>query len=97
MLPMDGPELQNLLQVELDVLSFIANKLVCHANIWPNPLTNQDSNQWSAALEAAEQQIYKNPKVMDTLLASSGGRRAMVCNQLLQAIDRFQNDWMALA
>ena len=97
MLPMDGPELQNLLEVELDVLSFIANQLICYANIWPNPLTKQDSHQWSAALEAAEQQIYENPKVMDALLASSGGRRAMVCNQLLQAIERFQNNWIALA
>ena len=48
------------------------------------------------ALELAEQAVFGDPQANATLMAGSGGRRAVACHQLLQAMQRFEQNWQAV-
>ena len=40
--------------------------------------------------------VDMDPQANATLLAGSGGRRAVACHQLLLALQRFEQDWQAV-
>ena len=103
MVPMAGSGLQALLIAEMAALAAAADWLELWASSWPEApgaLARQgprpaaeDLSRAIQGLEQAELGVFADPQANATLMAGSGGRRAVACQQLLLALQRFGQDW----
>jgi uncharacterized membrane protein YccC len=106
MVPMAGPSLQALLAAEVAALAAAADWLELWASSWPEaPAALARLAPRPAAenlvkaiqvLEQAELGVFADPQANATLMAGSGGRRAVACQQLLLALQRFGQDWQSV-
>ena len=98
MVPMQGASLQALLAAEVAALRAAADCLEVWAQRWPAPPAGKAPLLAAEvrALEQAEQAVFGDPQANATLMAGSGGRRAVACHQLLLALQRFEQDWQAV-
>ncbi|MEY3758293.1 MAG: hypothetical protein RLZZ263_1447 [Cyanobacteriota bacterium] len=106
MVPMAGSSLQALLAAEVAALAAAADWLELWASSWPDApgaLARQgprpaaeDLARAIQVLEQAELGVFGDPQANATLMAGSGGRRAVACQQLLLALQRFGQDWQSV-
>jgi len=92
-----------LLQAENDLLRAMADRLELWAHHWPEGrwLGSADQSPTGlssglAALEQAEAEVFGDPQANALLLGGSGGRRAISCQQLHQALIAFEGQWQAV-
>jgi len=97
MVPMIGPSLTRLLAAEVAGLRVLADRL----DLWSNQSQDisflrrrrEEDNDLAAALadlEAAEANVFADADANALLMARSGGRRAVACQQLLSSAIRFE-------
>ena len=106
MVPMAGPSLQALLAAEVAALAAAADWLELWASSWPEAPgalvrlgprpAAEDLARAIQGLEQAELGVFADPQANATLMAGSGGRRAVACQQLLLALQRFGQDWQSV-
>jgi len=98
-----GP-LAELVRAEASVLDTVADRLELWAGCWPSPPPRQGMTAQGGGdpldraghnLEAAERGLFEDAEATALLLAGTGGRRAVVCSQLLQAVQGFEAAWRA--
>jgi hypothetical protein len=101
-LPRHHAPLAQVVEAEADLLNTVADRLDVWARRWParppgapweggtDPL-----RQCESRLEVAERNLFEDSEGTAMLLAGSGGRRAVACTQVLQAVQRFEEAWRA--
>ena len=102
-LPRHHSPLARVIEAEADLLETVADRLDQWAGCWPRParrlaMAQGDGDPLARAganLEAAERGLFEDQEATALLLAGSGGRRAVVCSQLLQAVQGFEAAWRA--
>ena len=101
-LPRHHAPLAQVVEAEADLLESVANRLDLWAGRWPVPPPGapwegggDPLRQCGARLEAAERDLFEDPEATALLLAGSGGRRAVACTQVLQAVQSFEAAWRA--
>jgi hypothetical protein len=104
MVPMSGTSLTGLLAAEVTGLRALSDWL----DLW-NLQSQESVAPWRrrqpqtklvealAALEAAEATVFADPEANAVLMGSTGGRRAVACQQLLNTAIRFEADLDAMA
>jgi uncharacterized membrane protein YccC len=100
-LPRQSTSLKRLIAAEIRVLEAAAERLDLWATSWPSPAGGPGTAGGSGdplamagrELEAAEVGLFADPEATALLLSGSGGRRAVVCSQLLVALQGFEAAW----
>jgi len=102
-LPRHHAPLAQVVEAEADLLETVANRLDLWAGRWPVPPAGapwegggDPLRQCGARLEAAERDLFEDPEATALLLAGFGGRRAVACTQVLQAVQSFEAAWRAV-
>jgi uncharacterized membrane protein YccC len=101
--PLHSPSLRGLVQAENDLLRTMADRLELWAQHWPEGRWLEGTGQAPtalasglAALEQAEAEVFEDAAANTQLLSGSGGRRAITCQQLHQALMAFEAQWQAV-
>jgi uncharacterized membrane protein YccC len=101
--PMHSPSLQGLLHAETALLQSMAERIEIWAEHWPEGrwLVGASKSSTSLAtdlltLEQAESAVFEDPAANALLLSGSGGRRAVTCQQLHQAVIDFEEQWQSV-
>jgi len=103
MVPMTGPSLSSLLAVEVaglralsDWLDLLSQQSQESTAAWQRRQQRAKILEVLAALEAAEAAVFDDPEANAVLMGSTGGRRAVACQQLLNTAIRFEADLDAI-
>jgi uncharacterized membrane protein YccC len=103
-LPRHNAALTHLIVAEATLLEAAADRLELWAGCWPNPPRRRtlaaegDRDPLAEAgrdLEAAELGLFDDADATAMLLSGDGGRRAVVCSQVQQALQGFEEAWRA--
>jgi uncharacterized membrane protein YccC len=103
-LPRRHGSLAHLLEAKVALLEAVADRLEQWALVGPTPPRwrtqttpgNGDALQRVGRdLETAEMGLFEDPEAAALLLAGSGGRRAVTCQQVLRAVQGFEQAWRA--
>ena len=103
-LPRRHGSLAHLLEAKVALLEAVADRLEQWAIAGPTPprwrtqASQGDGDVLQRVgrdLEIAEMGLFEDPEASALLLAGSGGRRAVTCQQVLRAIQGFERAWRA--
>jgi len=103
-LPPRHGSLARLLEAKVALLEAVADRLEQWAVAWPTPSRSQTEAGQSRGdvlqrvgrdLETAEMGLFEDDEASILLLAGSGGRRAVTCQQVLRSIQGFERAWRA--